>query len=82
MMPYITSQFLTREHNDRPQVLPKDTTNMAFVGQFVEISEDVMFTVENSLRGKQMAAFKIMRLKNSPKAIYKSECNVEVLTWR
>lgn len=53
---------------------------MAFVGQFVEISEDVMFTVENSLRGKQMAVFKIMSLKNSPKAIYKSECNVEVLT--
>ena len=50
---------------------------MAFVGQFVEIPEDVVFTVGYSVRGAQMAVFKLMGLKKSPKAIDKGEYNVE-----
>ena len=53
---------------------------MAFVGQFVEIPEDVVLTVECSVRGAQMAVFKLMGLKKSPNANYKGEYNVEVLT--
>ena len=53
---------------------------MAFVGQFVEIPEDVVFTVEYSVRGAQMAVFKLMGLKKSPNANYKGEFNVRVLT--
>ena len=80
IMPYITSQFLTREYKDRPTVLPKHTKNLAFVGQFVEIPEDVVFTVEYSVRGAQMAVFELMDLDKKPKSIYKGEYDVEVLT--
>ncbi|KAF2806000.1 myosin-cross-reactive antigen [Mytilinidion resinicola] len=60
VMPYITSQFLTREKGDRPKVVPEGSTNLGLVGQFVEIEEDTVFTVEYSVRGAQMAMAKMM----------------------
>ncbi|WP_082552595.1 oleate hydratase [Methylobacterium sp. Leaf456] len=35
--PFITSQFLPREPGDRPQVIPKGTTNLGLMGQFCEL---------------------------------------------
>lgn len=46
MIPFITSQFLTRAQDDRPQIVPKGSKNLAFVGQFRELPDDVVFTVE------------------------------------
>ncbi|MGQ4483766.1 oleate hydratase [Streptomyces sp. SAS_276] len=46
MMPYITSQFAPRTTHDRPLVIPHGSANSAFLGQFTEIPEDVVFTVE------------------------------------
>ena len=37
MMPFITSQFLPREKGDRPDVIPKGSNNLAFMGQFCEL---------------------------------------------
>ena len=85
MMPYITSQFLTRNSNksqrrpDRPQVIPEGSVNLALLGQFVEIPEDVVFTVEYSVRGAQMAAFEMMRLNKKPKSLYKGLHHLKVL---
>lgn len=50
LMPYITSQFLVRKYGDRPQVVPKGSANLAFIGQFAEVPDDVVFTVEYSAR--------------------------------
>ena len=47
-MPYITSMFMPRSKSDRPLPVPKNSKNLAFVSQFVEIPEDVVFTVEYS----------------------------------
>jgi oleate hydratase len=79
LMPYITSQFLTREYEDRPKVIPDGSTNLALLGQFVEIPEDTVFTVEYSVRGAQMAVFELMGLDKKPKAIYKGEHHIDVL---
>ena len=40
-----TSQFL-RHKGDRPQVVPSGSNNLAFIGQFCELPDDVVFTVE------------------------------------
>lgn len=45
-MPYITSQFLARKAGDRPKVVPGGSTNLAFIGQYCEQPDDVVFTVE------------------------------------
>ena len=59
-MPYITSMFMPREHSDRPLPVPRGSRNLAFVSQFVEIPDDVVFTVEYSVRAAQMAVYKLL----------------------
>ena len=50
MMPYITSQFMPRNSKgDRPFVRPQGSKNYAFIGQYVELEGDVVFTVETSV---------------------------------
>jgi oleate hydratase len=59
-MPYITSMFMPRANTDRPLPVPKNSKNLAFVSQFVEIPEDVVFTVEYSVRVAQMAVYELL----------------------
>lgn len=62
-MPYITSMFMPRMQNDRPLPVPLGSRNLAFISQFVEIPEDVVFTVEYSVRAAQMAVYQLMRIE-------------------
>lgn len=73
MMPFITSQFLRRETGDRPQVIPQGWSNLAFTGQFCELPDDVVFTVEYSIRSAQAAVYELLDLKRKPPAVYKGQ---------
>jgi oleate hydratase len=79
LMPYMTSQFLTRSSGDRPQVIPKGSTNLALLGQFVEIPRDVVGTVEYSVRTAQIAVFGMMGVDKKLKDICKVEHNFKAL---
>ena len=79
MMPFITSQFLRRENGNRPQVVPKGSINLAFMGQFCELPEDVVFTVEYSIRSAQAAVYALLGLKRKPPAVYKGKFDPRVL---
>jgi len=79
MMPFITSQFLPRRPGDRPQVIPKGTTNLGFIGQFCELPEDVVFTVEYSIRSAQAAVYGLLGLKRAPPAVYHGKFDPRVL---
>ena len=79
MMPFITSQFLRREPGDRPQVIPKRSRNLAFIGQFCELPDDVVFTVEYSVRSAQTAVYALLGLKREPPPVYKGEFDPRVL---
>ena len=59
-MPYITSMFMPRQPGDRPLPVPVGSKNFAFISQFVEIPEDVVFTVEYSVRAAQMAVYRLL----------------------
>jgi oleate hydratase len=59
-MPYITSMFMPRARGDRPLPVPPGSRNIAFIGQFVEISDDVVFTVEYSVRAAQTAVYSLL----------------------
>jgi oleate hydratase len=61
-MPYITSMFMPRSRTDRPLPIPHSSKNLAFISQFVEISDDVVFTVEYSVRVAQMAVYEFMKV--------------------
>ncbi|MBI3775094.1 MAG: oleate hydratase [Gammaproteobacteria bacterium] len=59
-MPYITSMFMPRLRSDRPPPVPANSKNLAFVSQFVEIQDDVVFTVEYSVRAAQIAVYELL----------------------
>ncbi len=59
-MPYITSMFMPRLRTDRPLPIPRSSKNLAFISQFVEIPDDVVFTVEYSVRAAQIAVYEFL----------------------
>lgn len=61
-MPYITSMFMPRAKGDRPTVVPEGYTNLGLVGQFVETNNDVVFTMESSVRTARIAVYELLNL--------------------
>jgi oleate hydratase len=59
-MPYITSMFMPRLRTDRPLPIPRSSKNLALISQFVEIPDDVVFTVEYSVRAAQIAVYEFL----------------------
>lgn len=79
MMPYITSQFMPRVKGDRPEVIPEGSTNFAFLGQFAEVPDDCVFTVEYSVRTAMTAVYKLLGLEKQVIPVYDSKFDVRVL---
>lgn len=70
-MPYITSQFMVRSGKDRPKVVPSGSTNLAFLGQFSEQADDVVFTVEYSVRSAMTAVYTLLKLDKTAPPMHK-----------
>ena len=49
-MPYVNNIWVPRRRTDRPRVVPEGATNLAFIGQYVEVPKDIAFTIEYSAR--------------------------------
>jgi len=79
MMPFITSQFMPRRHGDRPDVIPAGYGNLALLGQFCELPDDVVFTVEYSIRSAATAVYALLGLARKPPAVYKGTFDTRVL---
>lgn len=62
LMPYITAEFMPRSAGDRPRVVPEGCTNLALVGQFVETNNDVVFTMESSVRTARIGVYTLLNL--------------------
>jgi oleate hydratase len=71
-MPFIDSLFMPRERGDRPAVLPDGSSNFAFLGQFVEVPHDCVFTVEYSVRTAQTAVYGLFDTDKHVLPIYPS----------
>ena len=71
LMPNITTQFMPRHKGDRPDVIPPGAKNFAFTGQYVELPEDTVFTVEYSVRSAQHAVYGLCAPQNVPTALYR-----------
>jgi oleate hydratase len=79
MMPYITSQFMPRKISDRPKVIPEGCVNLAFIGQFVELPGDVVFTVETSVRTAMMAVWGLTGLNKPMIPMYEPVYDLRVI---
>lgn len=71
-MPFGTAPFLSRRKGDRPRVIPQDTTNIACIGQFVEIPDDTTLAMEYSVHSAQIAVTELMGLPQPPDEVKKS----------
>lgn len=70
MLPYASALFACRTASDRPLNIPRGAQNFAFMGQFVEIPEDVVFTVEYSVRCAMLAVYAFFGVEREIPAIY------------
>jgi len=71
VLPYITSHFFTRKKGDRPRIVPKESLNFAFLGQYCEIPNEIVFTMEYSIRSAQIAIYELLKLNKKIPPIYK-----------
>ncbi len=78
-MPFIDSLFMPRSPGDRPDVVPKNSSNFAFLGQFAEVPKDCVFTVEYSVRCAQMAVYGLFETGKEVLPVYDSIQSPEVL---
>ncbi|MBN1365043.1 MAG: oleate hydratase [Syntrophaceae bacterium] len=74
LMPYECAQFMPRKKSDRPRVIPKGSTNLAFMGQFTESGECV-YLVESSVRCAQMAVYSLLGLNKKVPPVYTGAYN-------
>ncbi|MFA9462771.1 MAG: oleate hydratase [Velocimicrobium sp.] len=79
MMPYITSQFMPRVAGDRPAVIPEGSVNFGFLGQYAEVANDCVFTVEYSVRSAMMAVYKLLGLEKEVDPVFPSQYDIRVL---
>lgn len=80
MLPYITSQFMPRSLHDRPQIIPAGCTNLALIGQFVELEGDVVFTVETSVRTAMIAVYRTLHLDKPIIPLFEGQYDVRILS--
>ena len=69
-LPYATSQFSPRKISDRPRVVPEGSTNLALLGQFVEIPDDCVFLVDYSTRSAQIGVYRLLNIKRPVTPVY------------
>ncbi|RDY28623.1 oleate hydratase [Lachnotalea glycerini] len=79
MMPYITSQFMPRVAGDRPNVIPTGSKNFGFLGQYAEVPNDCVFTVEYSVRSAMMAVYELTGIDKVVDPVYPSQYDIRVL---
>ena len=78
-MPYINAFFQPREEKDRPLVVPKESINFAFVGQFAETPRDTIFTTEYSIRTGMEAAYTLLKIDRAVPEVWGSKYDVREL---
>lgn len=80
MMPFVTSFFLPRRKGDRPNVVPDNVVNFAFLGQFAETgSRDTIFTTEYSVRTAMEAVYQLLGVERGVPEVFGSIYDVREL---
>lgn len=79
MMPYITAFFMPRRKEDRPDVIVKDATNFAFLGQFAHTPRDTVFTTEYSVRTAMEAVYGLLGVDRGVPEVWGSVYDIREL---
>lgn len=71
MLPYTTSQFMPRAKGDRPGVVPPGSVNLAFLGRYCEVPDNVVYTVEYSVHSARLAVATLLGFAHELPPTYK-----------
>ena len=78
-MPYIMSMFMPRSDGDRPLPVPLTSKNLAFIGQYVELPEDAVFTIEYSVRAAMHAVYQLLNIDRAIPPVTPYDKSLKVL---
>lgn len=78
-MPYVNNIWMTRTRTDRPRPVPKGSTNLGLLGQYVEVSRDVAFTIEYSARTAWEAIYLLLKRGPAPPRVYQAQYDPKAL---
>jgi oleate hydratase len=78
-MPYVNNIWMPRTRSDRPSVVPEGSTNLAFIGQYVEVERDVTFTIEYSARTAWEAVRLLLKRGPAPPPVYQGQYDLMAL---
>lgn len=78
-MPYVNNIWMPRRRTDRPPPVPEGSTNLGLIGQYVEVGEEVAFTIEYSARTAWEAIRTLLRHGPAPPAVYQGRDDPKAL---
>jgi oleate hydratase len=78
-MPYVNNIWMTRTPTDRPRPVPEGSTNLGLIGQYVEVSRDVAFTIEYSARTAWEAIHRLLKRGPAPPPVYQAQFDPKAL---
>lgn len=77
--PYVNNIWLPRSGDDRPPPVPKGSTNLGLIGQYVEIPKDIAFTIEYSVRAAWEAIHVLLKRGPAPPPVYQGQFDPKAL---
>jgi len=72
-LPYVNNIWLPCKRGDRPPVVPEGATNLALIGQYVEVPKDIAFTFEYSTRTAWEAVHRLLKRGPPPPPVYQGQ---------
>ena len=70
---------MPRAAGDRPDVVPEDAVNFAFLGQFAETARDTIFTTEYSMRTGMEAVYTLLNIDRGVPEVWGSTYDIRDL---
>lgn len=78
-LPFVNNIWLPRKQGDRPSVVPEGSTNLGLIGQYVEVPQEIAFTVEYSTRTAWEAIRALTKRGPEPPPVYQAEYDPKAL---
>ncbi len=78
-LPFVNNIWLPRKKGDRPSVVPEGATNLGLIGQYVEVPQDIAFTIEYSARTAWEAIHTLTKRGPAPPRVYQAEYDPKAL---
>jgi len=78
-LPYVNNVWMPRSRVDRPRTVPKGATNLGLLGQYVEVPQEVTFTIEYSARTAWEAVHRLLKRGPAPPPVYQGQFDLNAV---